>query len=86
MKQESIEEFIARGGTIEKLPTRIVPQSYVLPVKHKQNLMSLMEGEEAYGERKKSTKKAKITPKAVDVSALPKDLIEELKALGHIFG
>jgi hypothetical protein len=77
MKNETIEEFIARGGKVNVVPAqeRVVPAHTITPLGGgPAHLMTLGEGNLYYGEIKpRKMKKAKpISP--IDINALPKAL------------
>ena len=82
MKIESIEDFLNRGGKVEVLPTKVVSYKQTMRVRAKNDVMSLFEGEEIYGKKNDKLKPKVFKEIAVDISKLPKDLLEELKALG----
>jgi ribosomal protein S19E (S16A) len=78
-KVESIEEYLARGGSIKKLPSvETVRQPEVIrklvtggPV----TIMSLEEADLFYGEARKGSKPKKAKPSLkIDLSALPEAL------------
>lgn len=77
-KDETLEEFLARGGKIKKIPYKspevkqpITKQTTSTPI----NFLSYDEADLLYGKPSK-TKKKKTSGSSVDLSALP----EELKA------
>ena len=78
-KVESIEEYLARGGSIKKLPSvETIRQPEVIrktiaggPV----TIMSLDEADLFYGEARKGSKPKKVKPALkIDLSALPEAL------------
>jgi hypothetical protein len=78
-KVESIEEYLARGGSIKKLPAaEMIRQPEVIrktvaggPV----TIMSLEEADLFYGEARKGSKPKKAKPSTkIDLSALPEAL------------
>ncbi len=73
--EEMLEEFFAKGGKVEKIPT--VPQETHNKVnsttKKIPELKTLVEGGFLYGEKKKSKKKKKVP----DYSSINMDLIPE---------
>lgn len=75
MSHETIEEFLARGGQIEKVdnPTFVKPKIIGSVTKKQTSLMTLAEGELFFGEKGKRTKKVKET----DYSGINFDLIPE---------
>lgn len=75
MERESVEEFLARGGKIEKLEDlSVIKDKPVGSVsKQKPQIMSLAEGELLYGEKGKRNKKVK----EPDYSGINFDLIPE---------
>jgi hypothetical protein len=75
-KTETYEEFIARGGKVEKLPNMSQPLSSSMRTAQKTvELKTLEEGEFLYGE-KRAKKKAKkrFNVAHIDKSLLPKSL------------
>lgn len=78
MKIETIEEFLARGGKITKVPPKEALQAATPTINQTTggpaNLLSYGEADLFYGEaRTRKTKKAKVAPK-IDFSALPEAL------------
>jgi hypothetical protein len=85
MKTETVEEYLARGGTIERLPyiNKAIPE----PVKvtaGNNTIVTMEEGDLYNGEVKKRKKSSKAEIK-VDMSKLPADLIKSLAGLGVKF-
>lgn len=79
IKVETVEEFLARGGEIKKIPvTEAVKQPDVIkkptpggPV----TILSLEEADLFYGEARKSSKPKKVKPSTkIDLEALPEAL------------
>lgn len=87
-KKETIKEFLARGGQIQKVPAK-VPEDTDYTVKAQTSgppvLMSLSDGEHFFSEKKKSRvkKKAKINLSKVDMELVPESLRAMLKNLGE---
>lgn len=75
MVHETIEEFLARGGQIEKLDIggELKNKPVGSVTKKQTNLMTLAEGELLYGEKGKRNKKVKVP----DYSGINFDLIPE---------
>lgn len=75
MANETIEEFLARGGNIEKLDIQgeVKDRAIGSVTKQKASIMSLAEGELLFGEKGKRTKKVKES----DYSNINFDLIPE---------
>jgi len=73
--QELIEEFFARGGTVEKITHVEMQNRQVIGSTSKKtpNLLTLQEGEELFGEKQDRVKKEKV----VDYSDINFDLIPE---------
>lgn len=73
--KELIEEFLQRGGEVQKLDTIEYDKSAVIGSTSKKvpNLMTLGEGEEMFGEKQDRVKKEK----EVDFSNINVDLIPE---------
>jgi hypothetical protein len=73
--QELIEEFLARGGVIEKITHVEMQNRQVIgsTTKKTPNLLTLQEGEELFGEKQDRVKKEKV----VDYSKINFDLIPE---------
>lgn len=74
-KYESVEEFLARGGKIDKLDkgTELKSKPIGSTTKKQTTLMTLAEGELFFGEKGKRTKKVK----EADYSGINFDLIPE---------
>jgi len=78
MKNESLDEFIARGGKITKLepvkdeekPTVNVKSTVSKPP----NLMSLEDGEFYYGETEKTEKRAEKKRSKINMDILPEHI------------
>lgn len=73
MKKETLEEFLMRGGEIQKIPV-VVPETKE-PTIHSSNkgpavIMTLGEGKLYYGEGKISKIKKKSAP-TIDLDSLP---------------
>jgi hypothetical protein len=80
IKVESVAEYIARGGKINKIPT---VNSKVESSMHVSNtgpaaIMTLEEASLFYGESKVSKQKRKTTTSRIDLNALPKPLRDKL--------
>ena len=75
MSYESVEEFLARGGKIEKVENTAEQKAKVIGsvTKKTTQLMTLAEGELFFAEKGKRTKKVKET----DYSGINFDLIPE---------
>lgn len=77
MKKESVEEFLARGGQITRLPTGVVlnkPESIKpTPAGGPAVLMTLEEADLFYGEHKQRKAKKKAKP-TIDVDSLPPEI------------
>jgi hypothetical protein len=75
MSYETVEEFLARGGKIDKVenPTTIKQKPLGSVTKKQTSLMTLAEGELYFAEKGKRTKKVKLT----DYSNINFDLIPE---------
>lgn len=76
MKKETVEEFLARGGKITKLPSVSPTNSLSVKANSPQaNVTSIISLEEAdlyHGEKKKyKTKKSRSSKLKIDISALP---------------
>ena len=73
--QELIEEFFARGGTVEKITHVEMQNRQVIGSTSKKtpNLLTLQEGEELFGEKQDRVKKEK----EADFSGINVDLIPE---------
>jgi hypothetical protein len=85
MKIETVEEYLARGGTIQKLP--YVDKSQAEPIKVTSgsgSIISMEEGDLYNGEAKKR-KKSKKTEIKADTSKLPADLLKSLADIGVKF-
>jgi hypothetical protein len=85
MKIETIEEYLARGGAIERLP--YVNKSIPEPVRVTAGnnvIITMEEGDLYNGEVKKRKKSSKAEIK-IDTSKLPADLIKSLTNLGVKF-
>lgn len=81
MKKESVEEYLARGGTVEKLPYMGSPEQ-IQPVKVTAGINSMMSMEEGAlynGDKKKTKKKPAVK---VDKSKIPADLLKSLENIG----
>jgi len=86
-RSETIEEFLARGGTPTIIPTVKEPEhrrSVSIKTKIDYDLMSLGEGEILFGEsRTRKTTKKRVTNAdfavLVDSANLPADIVESLK-------
>jgi hypothetical protein len=82
MKNETLEEFIARGGKVQQVPAH-VPEEKPVIVKSTANvppkLMSLTDGEHFFAERskRKVDQKKKFIDK-LNKTNLPKEVIEKL--------
>ena len=78
--EELLEEFLANGGEIQKIPTVPHEQKHMIGSTSKKvpELKTLAEGELLYGEKKKINKKTK----KPDYSGINMDLIpEHIKSL-----
>ena len=77
MRKETVEEFLARGGTITRVPTSQpikIPESIKISTPAGPAiLMTLEEADLYYGEHKQRKAKKKLR-KTIDLSALPPDL------------
>lgn len=77
---ESVNEYLARGGKITKVPYRQDSvkkdhQGYTAPIGHA-SIMSLDGADLYYGEvRHKKSRPNKVKKPSIDVSALPSELI-----------
>lgn len=83
MKVESIEEYLARGGKVDVLPPKGFQSRNILKVRGTGSVMSLSEGGELYGEKTKAEMKPKAPKAALDLSLIPSDLLEKLRAMGE---
>lgn len=87
MKKETIEEYLARGGEITRVPEH-VPEEPKKEItcrstsKTPHKPMHITEGAVYWGENKKKKKKAKKF--TGDVDALPSSLVELLKKKGQL--
>lgn len=81
LKKETVEEFLARGGEIQRVPyeapddinhVRSTVQKVAEP-------MSLLEGALLFSEKIRRKKKKKEPLAGIDISALPEGLLEKLK-------
>ncbi len=82
MKTETVEEFLARGGIVQRLP--YVDKSQAEPIKVSSgsgSIISMEEGDLYSGEAKKR-KKSKKTEIKVDTGKLPASLLKSLADLG----
>ena len=81
VKRETLEEFLARGGKITKLPLQEDPkeeQNKVTPTAQGGGaLMTLSEGSLFYSEIKPKVQKKKAAP-TIDIKALPASLLKFL--------
>lgn len=85
MKIESVEEYIARGGTVEVVPPAGFRGRNVVKVKAGSTIMSLSEGADLFGEKTKADEKQaqqKASKAVVDISKIDPKLLEELRAMG----
>lgn len=85
MKKETVEEYLARGGKIEKLP--YIDGSIPEPVRVNNGNSSIISMDDCglyNGEIKKRKKSEKAEVK-VDTNKLPADLVKSLKDLGVKF-
>lgn len=84
-KTETIEEFLARGGVVQKLDAVVVEdKGHTVKSTAKTPLipMDLTMGEHLFAERiRRQRKERKFTG---DISLLPPDLVEFLKARGKL--
>lgn len=75
-KVETIEEFIARGGTITVIEPEEEDEEEIKPVRVSNsidfNKLSLGESELAFGEKRKKKKKEKVLPTAEQFNTLLK--------------
>lgn len=81
MKKETIEEYLARGGKIERLP--YVDNAVVEPIRVTYCSSDIISTEECFiynGEPNK--KKVKNKDLKIDVTKLPSDLVKNLHNLG----
>lgn len=83
MKIESVEEYLARGGTVEVIPPNGFKPKSVVKVRAGGSVMSLSEGEEMFGPKPKKEKVKASKKVAVDLSKIPSKLLEELRAMGE---
>lgn len=82
MRKETVEEYLARGGVIQRLP--YVDKSQAEPVKVSSgsgSIISMEEGDLYHGEAKKR-KKSKKTEIKADTSKLPASLLKSLADIG----
>lgn len=74
-KTESVAEFLARGGTINRVPEHIrekAPEVVRKTVTGPANLMTLEEADLFFGEARKGAKPKKVKPSLkIDLDALP---------------
>jgi hypothetical protein len=82
MKVETLEEYLARGGTIKKLtPVERVKETDVKSMAvGPAILLTLEEGDLFYGEKKKSKATKVLKAPTVDFDVLPEGLKEKLLA------
>ena len=85
MKNETVEEYIARGGKVERLP--YVDKSATEQVKITAGNNTIISMEECflYNGEKNKRKKSKNTDIKVDTNKIPADLLKSLKDLGVNF-
>jgi carbamoylphosphate synthase small subunit len=82
MKTETIEEFLARGGKVEVVPTKPTSFKQIMKVKSRGEIITLDEGDETYGQKNKTSRVERpVQMRRVDVSKVPSDLLAQLKAL-----
>ena len=81
-KQETVEEFLARGGVITKCPPAVTPVEEGNKVNPTPSagatMMSLSEGALYYAESKAKKEQKKVPVKAIDFSVLPANLLKYL--------
>jgi hypothetical protein len=82
MKTETIEEYLARGGAIERLPYVDKATPEPVRVTAGSNIIITMEEGDLYNGEAKKRKKSSKTEIKVDTSKLPADLIKSLTDLG----
>jgi hypothetical protein len=80
-KKETIEEFLARGGTVTKCPPAPSPEeeanTRVNPASNTSaTMMSLAEGALYYSESRAKPKERKKTEKTINFAALPTSLLK----------
>ena len=81
-KRETVEEFLARGGTVTKCPSVLSPEEEITnrvtsTVGASATMMSLAEGALFYSEsRAKPKERKKKVEKAINFSALPPSLLK----------
>lgn len=78
MKKETVAEFLARGGTITKVPAA-TPTHKVESIKSTNTggpatIVSMDDADLYHGEAKKSKAKKKVSTSVIDISALPEEL------------
>jgi len=81
---ESVEEFIKRGGTINRLPpVEVIEDPFTIKPKHQftSDLLSLGEAEFFFGENraKKSNKNTEKFFSMLETSKVPKHLVDIIK-------
>lgn len=80
-KRETVEEFLARGGTITKLPAQQVPEEEAKVTSTKSGgaqMLSLSDGGLYYAEGKAKKAPKKKPFNSIDFSALPPHLLKFL--------
>ena len=84
VKRESVEDYLARGGSITRLPPQEVPDNvYVIPVASAPPTHDLGTGELLFSEFKSKKAKRKksdgpVKLKNIDVNSLPPELVAKL--------
>jgi hypothetical protein len=86
MRKETVEEFLARGGLIQKIPSNISSEvSYTLKVAGtpENRILSLDDGEFYFSESRKSKKQTKKTvlKDIVGNFNLPQDIVDRLRGI-----
>lgn len=77
-KRETIEEFLARGGVIQKIPAQELPEEESKVTSSSNgtsHMMSLADGSVYYAETKAKKVSKKKLSKTIDFSALPAHLL-----------
>jgi hypothetical protein len=79
MKRETVEEFLARGGVIKKIPSVDTSKPEIIKALGSVTVNFItMEEAELYNEPEKVTARKTAKKKApVDLSALPKELLDK---------
>lgn len=87
MRKETIEEFLKRGGVVNKIPAQAIPET-AIPIKTSaasaDQIMSLDEGAHFFAENRKTNKAAKqqiLIKDVIDGFNLPKEIVDRLRGV-----